>query len=40
MITSASPLIGLISPSSSLSGQLTGGCAAIGGRTAQEGEFV
>lgn len=40
VITSEWPLIGLISPSSSLAGQLTEHCSAIGGCAAEEEEFV
>lgn len=40
VITLAWPLIGLISPSSSLAGQLTKRRATIGGCTAEEEEFV
>lgn len=40
VITSAWPLIGLISPSSSLAGQLTEGRPAIGGSATKEEEFV
>lgn len=40
MITSAWPLIGLISPLSFLTGQLTERRAGIGGRSAKEEELV